>query len=223
VEAVLPVSMTNYITQGVERHKSDITDQKVAQWRIGVCVLGKLVVSITPLVVMLSSCRSSNLGSQNSWNTYRNPRYNFEFPYPSNWVPFPIPENRDGLAFRDPQNPSFEIRGWAANKLSGTNAPPSSGEMYEGEHHLNFGTSSPQNIPKALPQSQQQNFKTEQGVTGKLQVEIDPDTSLMTLTLSQGKVLYNWQGRCNSEKFADCYRFFDYVARQYRLPPPEDQ
>jgi hypothetical protein len=30
-----------------------------------------------------------------------------------------MPDNLDGRAFRDPQNPTAEIRGWAANQLSG--------------------------------------------------------------------------------------------------------
>ncbi len=207
VEAVLPVSIVNHVTKGVGRHKPEVSSQKLKdahRWRIGAGVLAKLVVSLMPLVVILLSCQATNLDSPSSWNTYRNQRYDFEFPYPSNWLPFPMPDNRDGRAFRDPQNPNFEIRGWAANKLSG------------------IETSSPNSTPKDFPESQQQNFTTQQGLTGKLQVEIGADTSLMTLTLSQGKVLYNWQGQCDSEQFANYYRFFYQVARQYRLPPPEE-
>ncbi|HEY9901107.1 MAG TPA: hypothetical protein V6D43_01540 [Candidatus Sericytochromatia bacterium] len=167
-------------------------------------VFRKLVIAITLLVALLLGCRSSNLGSQSSWNIYRNPRYRFEFPYPRAWLAFPMPDNRDGRAFRDPQNQNAEIRGWAGNQLS------------------QIKTSSPNSTPKAPPKTQQQNFSTEQGLTGKLQVEIGLDISLMTLTLRQREVVYNWQGKCESKQFADYYRFFYYVASQYRLPQVKD-
>lgn len=159
------------------------------------------VISAALLVVILSSCRASNLGLQDSWDTYRNPRYGFEFPYPSNWISSPIPDNRDGRVFRNPQNPSAEIRGWAANKLSPV--------------ELSLLPSK----TKDSPTFQQDNFTTKQGLKGKLRVKIGSVTSMMTLTLSQGEILYNWQGQCNSEQFADYYRFFSYVASQYHLPP----
>ncbi|HBB33460.1 MAG TPA: hypothetical protein DDZ80_05575 [Cyanobacteria bacterium UBA8803] len=137
------------------------------------------------------------MSSSVRWTTYRNPRYNFEFPYPSNWIAFPMPDNRDGQAFRDPQNPDFEIRGWAE-----------------------FAMLDASSLPRQAP-SPQKNFTTNQGAVGKLQVDLGSQTSLMTLTLNQGEVLYNWQGQCQSKQFADCYRFFYYVASQYRLPVPE--
>ncbi|MEW6495443.1 MAG: hypothetical protein AB1589_23425 [Cyanobacteriota bacterium] len=115
-----------------------------------------------------------------------------------------MPDNLDGRAFRDPQNPSVEIRGWAANNLS---VIPSSSS----------NTSATES-----PKPQSQNFTTDQGMTGQLQVKVGSDISLMTLTLSQDKVLYNWQGQCESKNFADYYRFFNYIARQYRLPIPEE-
>lgn len=190
------------------------------RWRIRACVLGKLIVGIMPLIVMLLSCQASNVGLQGSWNTYHNPRYGFEFLYPSNWASFPMPDNGDGGAFRDPKNPSTEIRGWAANKLSETVAfPSSSGGLSKGGYRLNV-EALPKLTPQDSPKSQQQNFTTDQGLTGKLQVDVGSDSSLMRLTLSQGKVQYNWQGQCNSKQFADYYRFFYYIASQYRLPPP---
>jgi hypothetical protein len=196
------VFIVSDLTKGIDRHYgSKLSSHKLREVDRG--RIGKIVVGITPVVVMLLSCRSSNLSSQGSWNTYRNPRYGFEFPHPSKWVAFPIPDNRDGRAFRDPQNPSAEIRGWAVNKLSETKA-------------------SSTNTSKHSQKSQQQNFTTAQGLTGNLQVEIGSDTSLMTLTLSRGKVLYNWQGQCSSKQFASYYRFFSYVAGQYRLPPPKE-
>lgn len=206
MEAVLLLSLVKYGTKRVSRYKSKLRPRKprgVGRGKIRTPILGKLVVGITLLVLMLSSCNSSNSGIPNSWNTYRNPRYGFEFPYPSNWIPFPMPDNLDGRAFRDPQNPSLEIRGWAANKLS------------------EIQVSSAKKPVKESPEPQPQNFTTDQGLTGELKVELRSDISLMTVTLSQGKVQYNWQGQCESKQFADRYRFFYYVARQYRLPPPD--
>lgn len=166
-------------------------------------VLGRLVVNLTPLLLVLLSCQQSNVDLPNSWDTYRNQRYGFEFLYPSNWIPFPMPDNRDGRAFRDPKNPSLEIRGWAVNKLPEIK---------------------PLSLKKPVKESakpQLQNFTTAQGVTGELQVEVGSELSVMTLTLSQGKVQYKWQGQCDSKTFADNYRFFSYVATGYRLPSPE--
>ena len=182
---------------------SPMTHYSLPSWKMRTFVLGKLVVGITPLVLILFSCRASNVSMPNSWDTYHNPRYSFEFPYPRNWTPFPMPDNRDGRVFRDPKNPTLEIRGWAGHKLSEIRA------------------SSSKKSAKQSPTPQRQNFTTDQGVTGELQVEIGSDISLMTLTLSQGKVQYRWQGQCESEQFADNYRFFYYVATQYRLPPEE--
>ncbi len=167
------------------------------------CRLGQLVIGITPLIVILSSCQASNSERTKRWNTYRNPRYGFEFPYPSHWVAFPMPDNRDGRAFRDPNNPSVEIRGWAAISLSPDSSP------------------SFNNPRKESPNLQKQNFTTAQGVTGKLQVELGSDISSMTLTLRQGNVIYNWQGQGESQEFANRYRFFYDVAGQYRIPLAE--
>lgn len=169
------------------------------------CVFGKLVVSIAPLVLLLFSCHASTGGMPNRWDTYRNSRYGFEFPYPSDWIPVSMPDNRDGQAFRDPNNPTLEIRGWAAYQLSDIKAL------------------SPKKPTRESPNPQQKNFTTDQGLTGELQVVVGSDISSMTLTLSQGKVQYNWQGQCGSQQFADHYRFFYYVARQYRLPVPKEK
>lgn len=156
------------------------------------CKLSTLIVIILPLVILLLSCQASNLNWQGQWRTYRNPRYDFEFPYPSTWVSLPMPDNRDGRAFRDPLNPSAEIRGWAAKQLSNSALKPSA-------------------------PSQPQNFTTEQGVRGQLQVDVGSTISSMTLTLNQQRVQYSWQGQCNSEQFADYYRLFYYIASQYRV------
>lgn len=162
----------------------------------------KFLAQIAPLTVLLVSCQGTDVNLPASWNTYRNSRFNFEFLYPSNWKPFPLPDNLDGRAFRHPENPNCEIRGWA--------------------EFAQLGTPPPENTSKPLNSSQPENFLTEQGETGKLQVDLNSDISVMTLTLTQNNISYNWQGRCESEQFADYYRFFYYIARQYRLLVPDE-
>lgn len=196
-----------------------IAKANISIWRIQAGAIRRLALAIAPLVIILSGCQDANRVSQNNWKVYRNPRYNFEFPYPGNWVAFPMPDNRDGRAFRDPNNPNAEIRGWAANNLSATITPPASGVLYQEQHPLKIEASSLGSTELTPLKSQEQNFITDQGLTGNLKVEIGSDTSLMTLTLSQGKIIYNWQGQCESEDFAAYYRSFYYIARQYRLPP----
>lgn len=188
-------------------------------WSIQAGAIRRLALAIAPLVIILLGCQDANKVSQNNWKTYHNARYNFEFPYPGNWVAFPMPDNRDGRAFCDPNNPNSEVRGWAANNLSAMGTPPASGVLYQGQHRLKVEASSLASTEPTPLKSQEQNFITDQGLTGNLKVEIGSDRSLMTLTLSQGKVLYNWQGQCESKEFADYYRSFYYIARQYRLPP----
>ncbi|NER51522.1 MAG: hypothetical protein F6J92_33690, partial [Symploca sp. SIO1A3] len=106
----------------------------------------KFVVGFILLLFILSSCRASNLVAQNSWKTYENPRYKFEYPYPSKWESIPMPDNLDGRVFRDPNNPSVEIRGWALRQL-----PESQ-------------SSSPSSTSTDSPASESPNFTTEQGV-----------------------------------------------------------
>ncbi len=133
-----------------------------------------------------------------AWEIYYNPRYDFEFPYPSTWIAAPPPTNRDGQAFVDPRYSDVEIRGWANQRLNSAQTLP-------------FEASPPVERPVS------QNFVTNQGLAGELQVEIGPESSAMTLTLVQGNVTYRWQGRSPSHQFANYYQFFDYVARQYRV------
>lgn len=190
-----------YQTSEVSSHQQNNS----GRWRTRAWLLGRLVVGITPLVLMLLGCSATPLDGQDGWTIYRNPRYNFEFPYPTNWESFPMPDNRDGRAFRDSNQPSAEIRGWAANKLSAIDLP---------SYHSSLKNSSPPQL---------QNFTTQQGFTGQLQVEVGAKTSLMTMTLSQGKVQYYWQGQCDSKLFANYFRLFYYIASQYRLSPPEDK
>jgi hypothetical protein len=161
----------------------------------------RLVWVLVLLTMLLQSCQSSRLNSSATWKIYRNQRYQFEFPYPSNWIATPMPDNRDGQAFRDPQQPEIEIRGWAEHNLSG--------------RILNSRTS----IPKNTAQPLQLNFTTQQGVTGQLQVKVGSDLNIMELRIKQGVVLYHWRAQAPSKKFADYYRFFNYIASNYRLPP----
>lgn len=123
------------------------------------------------------------------WQTYRNDRFDFEFPYPADWVKGTPPENGDGVTFSDPKNPQVMIRGWA-NLMR------------------------PSRKPKATPAP---NFKTEQGVPGRLEIKVENQSSF-TVTLYQNNVEYNWQGTAPNQQFGSYYRFFDYVASRYRIP-----
>jgi hypothetical protein len=147
------------------------------------------------VVTMLSGCNAPGFNSV-TWKTYSNSRYGFEFPYPSTWTSLPPPENHDGIAFVSPQNNTVEIRSWAGNRL-------------------------PDSIDKDAKKTINSNFKTAQGVSGVLEVEIGSKISSMTLAISQGQIKYYWQGRSPSEDFQDYYRVFYYIAQQYRVKSPQ--
>ncbi|MBW4561349.1 MAG: hypothetical protein KME32_09340 [Mojavia pulchra JT2-VF2] len=148
------------------------------------------------LFIMLWGCSAPSFNSSSlTWKTYSNSRYNFEFPYPSNWTALPPPDNDDGVAFIPPQTSSVEIRSWAGNRLA-----DSISQNPEAKITVN------------------PNFKTAQGVSGVMVVEVGPQVSSMTLTLTQGQVKYYWQGRSQSQKFSDYYRLFSYIAYQYKIP-----
>lgn len=140
-----------------------------------------------PQVVLPDALREV---SQDQWQTYRNPRFSYEFQYPGDWVDSLMPENRDGVAFRDPRNPEVEIRGWAEFKLR----------------------------EKSTASKQPMNFTTLQGIPGRLDVRIEPQQSFFSLTIYQGNVEYNWRGTAPSRQFDAYYRFFSYVANRYRVP-----
>lgn len=149
------------------------------------------------LAIVLFSCRN-NTDSAGSWKTYQNDRFGFEFLYPEQWVASIPPETRDGMAFSDPKNPNVEIRGWAnyARSNSGTNLPQQS------------------KLPqKPMPP----NFTTQQGITGNLEVKINPKVSSMTITLLKNNILYYWQGSAPNQQFDAYYRFFYYIASRYRI------
>ncbi len=146
--------------------------------------------SLYALALVAIMCGCSNDQEQTTtWKTYANRRYGFEFPYPSNWNTLPAPENQDGIAFVSPGR-DVEIRGWAGNQL--------------------------QLLEKSV--DKQTNFKTKQGRSGQLVIDVGLQVSSMTLTLTQDEVYYYWRGQCQNEKFGDYYRFFYYIAQQYRIP-----
>ncbi|MGB3206777.1 MAG: hypothetical protein WBB28_17465 [Crinalium sp.] len=159
----------------------------------------RLVWVLVLLTILLQGCQSSR-NSSATWKIYRNPRYQFEFPYPSNWIATAMPDNRDGQAFRDPQQPEIEIRGWAEHRLSGK--------------ILKSRTSTAKNTA----QQEQLNFTTQQGVTGQLQVKLGSDRSIMALSINRGLVVYHWRAQAPSKQFTDYYRFFYYIASNYSLP-----
>lgn len=164
--------------------------------------------AVTGLVMtaLLSGCRPSELQPATNLETYYNPRYGFEFPYPRRWIAAEPPTNQDGQAFNDPKNPEVEIRGWAGYRVS------------SGGKHRKHKKSK-----KDESESLKQNFTTQQGVTGELEVNLGPKISSMKLTLVQGKLQYNCYAQSPSDKFADYYRLFYNIATQYKVPPAPEK
>ncbi|MEA5582970.1 hypothetical protein VB620_16675 [Nodularia harveyana UHCC-0300] len=150
--------------------------------------------SKTALLLSLWSCTATSLPAPNvTWDTYTNSRYGFEFPYPNNWNALPAKTNNDGIILVSSKNNSVEIRAWAANRL-------------------------PESIATNSQTTINPNFKTAQGVSGVLLVEIDQQISSMTLSLTQDQVEYHWQARSENQDFSDYYNLFYYIAYQYRIP-----
>ncbi|AKG23356.1 hypothetical protein [Calothrix sp. 336/3] len=153
---------------------------------------------ISTIFLLLGGCAiaSNNSSSVNfnnqDWKIYSNNRYNFQFPYPKNWISSAPPDNDDGIAFISPRNKSVEIRGWAGNRL-------------------------PRMIEPDTKTTIDKNFKTAQGIPGVLTVEVGKKESAMVLNLNQGNIKYYWQGKAPSDEFDDYYRFFYYVAQQYQV------
>ncbi|MBD2496954.1 hypothetical protein [Nostoc sp. FACHB-280] len=145
------------------------------------------VASAIALSLLLSGCSQPFKVSETQWQTYKNSRYNFEFPYPSNWTVLATPDNDDGVVFVSPRSQKVEIRGWASN------------------------------LSQETKNAIQPNFQTTQGVSGVLLVEVGQQEGSMKLTLTQGKVTYYWQGKSPSQEFSNYYPLFYYIAQQYRV------
>jgi len=145
--------------------------------------------------VLLGACSSLVNPERAEWEIYQNERYDFAFPYPDTWSVGPVMDNLDGREFRDPYVDGVSIRGWAS-QVSGGIVAPTGGVP---DHEI-------------LP-----NFTTDQGVKGRLNVTIGEDVSNMQLVLIEDGVVYYWEGRSPSDLFDDYFRFFYYVAEQYRL------
>ncbi|BAY08937.1 hypothetical protein [Calothrix sp. NIES-2098] len=146
------------------------------------------------LLMMLWGCATPGFNVSNiTWKTYTNNRYGFEFPYPNNWNALPPPDNDDGIVFVSPENKTVEIRSWAGNRI-------------------------PDAVKQDAKVTVNPNFKTAQGIPGIMVVEVGQQVSSMTLTITQGQVKYHWQGRSPSQEFTDYYRFFYYIAQQYKVP-----
>lgn len=150
---------------------------------------------------LLSGC-DRLLTPESGWETYQNSRYGFEFLYPKDWIAEPPPDNQDGQAFRAPDRPGVKVAGWASQ------IPAASGEVTEDE------VTDPKSV---LPDPIKENFVTEQGLSGELEVQIAAETSSLNLTLEHEGVIYRWQGRSPSQQFEDYYKFFSYVASHYRV------
>lgn len=140
------------------------------------------------LITLLWGCQGNDRNSVGNWQTYRNDRFGFEFLYPDGWVASNPPENRDGIAFSNPENPDVEIRGWATADLgnSAKNAAPS-------------------------------NFTTQQGLSGNLEIKIDAKLSSMQVTIVRNKIRYFWGGTSPSQEFDSYYQSFYYIASRFKV------
>ena len=146
------------------------------------------------LALMLSACGGSNFNATDPvWKTYNNPRYKFEFPYPSQWASV-RPDNNDGIAFISPRNQAVEIRSWAGNQL-----PESI-------------------IGKDAKKTINPNFRTAQGISGVLTVEVGKQESAIALKINRENIKYYWYAKAPSQEFDNYYRIFYYMAQQYRVP-----
>ncbi|MDB9535529.1 hypothetical protein PN451_06665 [Dolichospermum planctonicum CS-1226] len=127
------------------------------------------------------------------WNTYKNDRYGFEFPYPHTWQELRNPDNSDGVVLVLPDKKNLEIRSYASKPV------------------LKF---SPKNQEH---QEQVYNFQTNQGVFSVLTVEVREKVTVIKLTITQAELEYSWQGQSDSQDFQNYYRLFYYIAREYKI------
>lgn len=147
--------------------------------------------------IVLSGCGPSLEQKQSRFEIYRNSRYDFEFPYPAEWIADIEPANRDGQAFSEPNNPDIQIRGWAS---------------YLAPRDEQTRQQSPDETEVL-----KKNFITQQGQTGNLNVEIGTEISSITLTLQQADIQYNWRGQTPNQKFSEYYPLFYSLAGQYKI------
>ncbi len=168
---------------------------------IGKSCIVKVLLGIV-LAGFMSGCGSHDATFGTTWRTYSNERFGFEFPYPDRWVESIPPENRDGVAFGDPQNPEVEIRGWASYE------PPAQSA------NLKRGVGGDRSKPSRFLL----NFTTLQGVPGNLEATIGAQSSSLMLTLVEGKTRYYWRGSAPNQKFGQYYRLFNEIASRYRVP-----
>jgi hypothetical protein len=154
-------------------------------------VIGLLFSGIGTAIICGGCSINGFWTSRQNWETYQNPRYGFEFPYPSNWTS-QTPDNNDGVIFVSPQNENLKIHAWAGNELPELQTTETTKQI---DH----------------------NFETAQGISGVLVVEVGQQISSMTLTINQGQIKYHWQGQTSSKEFKDYYRLFYYIAKQYKI------
>ncbi|HLP88797.1 MAG TPA: hypothetical protein VK184_09455 [Nostocaceae cyanobacterium] len=132
--------------------------------------------------------------SNSSWKTYKNSRYDFEFPRPSNWNTLNTPENADGVALVSPENNHVQIRSWASKILPGFTS-----------------------VTEQLPEKIKPNFQTNQGVYGVLVVEVGQKSTVINLTIVKDDVKYYWQGQSKNQDFPKYYPLFYYMAQEYKI------
>ncbi|MBD2296012.1 hypothetical protein H6G06_21660 [Anabaena sphaerica FACHB-251] len=155
-------------------------------------VMGVLVSSIGTAIICAGCSANGFQSSAQKWETYYNPRYGFEFPYPSNWTSLAPPDNTDGVTLVSQKNQNTEIRAWAGKELPELQNPETIKQI---DH----------------------NFETAQGISGVLIVEAGQQISSMKLTITHKQVKYHWQGQTSSKEFKDHYRLFYYIAKQYKI------
>ena len=136
-------------------------------------------------------CNANDFQVKNvTWNTYKNNRYGFEFPYPNTWQELRKPDNSDGVVLVLPNKENLEIRSYASKPV------------------LEFS-------PKT--QEQGYNFRTNQGVFSVLTVEVREKVTVIKLTITQAELEYYWQGQSESQDFQNYYRLFYYIAQEYKI------
>lgn len=204
------------------------------------------------LGVLQLGCQSVPLLFQGQSSTpvtvYRNDRFAFEFPHPSQWTAAPAPGNGDGQAFVHPDNPEIEVRGWASFRpiepgttpdpqqpRSRFQAPTSGTPLWDcttgdcAALASEEGTSSPIGpsalafeVPAKTPGKTvfEPNFVTQSGHLGKLSVEIGFETSTVHLYVELDDREFHWQGTSPSAEFSSYYPLFYSLAQGFQPLEP---